>query len=103
MSRKALLDIREVIRYIAVNLREPLVAEGMLEKFRTEILSLQTMPERFGMVSDAHLASMGLRMTSVDNYLIFYVVDREARRVDIPRVLYGKRNWIDILYRENGR
>ena len=44
-----------------------------------------------------YLSTLGIRVTSVGNYLIFYVVNHEDRRVDIARVLYGKRDWIRIL------
>lgn len=90
-------DIRDAVGYIAKNLREPNTARAMSERLRDAILSLSSMPERFPLVRDNYLASMGIRATSVGNYLIFYVVNHEKRRVDIARVLYGKRDWIRIL------
>ncbi len=97
LSREAYADLRGVVRYLAVNLREPSTAESMLDRLEKAAFSLETMPERFALVSDSYLASWGIRMTSVGNYLLFYVADRGANEVNVLRILYGKRNWMEIL------
>lgn len=90
-------DIRDIIGYISKTLREPNTARAMFKRFQEAIMSLSRMPERFPLVQDNYLASLGIRTIPVGNYLIFYVVNREERQVNISRVLYGKRNWIEIL------
>ena len=97
MTDAAKADIRSAARYIAVELREPDTAEKLLDGFDAEIASLEGMPERYGLVHDAYLASLGIRMTMVKNYLMFYLIDRAACTVTILRVLHGRRNWIGIL------
>ena len=62
-----------------------------------KILSLSDMPERYPVVPDKYLASYGLRMTSVGNYLVFFVVRKNERKVDVVRAIYGKRNWIELI------
>lgn len=101
LTEKARSDIRTSIRYIAVDLREPDTAQRMAVRIKEEITSLKNMPERFPLVSDSYLASFGFRMTTVGNYLIFYLVNHEESKVEISRVLYGKRNWIGILTEQN--
>ena len=39
----------------------------------------------------------GYRPLYVENYIVFYVVVEESKRVDILRVLYARRNWVDFL------
>lgn len=90
-------DMRDAISYISKTLREPKTARAMSKRFQEAIMSLSSMPERFPLVNDDYLASFGIRITSVGNYLIFYVVNHEEHRVEISRVLYGKRNWIKNL------
>lgn len=90
-------DIQSIMGYLSKTLQEPDTAKSMLLRFREAILSLRSMPERFPLVQDSYLASLGIRITSVGKYLIFYVVQKAARRVDIVRVLYGKRNWTELL------
>lgn len=93
-------DIRDAVGYVSRTLLEPDTARGLLLRFQEEILSLANIPERFSLVSDPYLASLGFRVTSVGNYLIFYTVRREARKVDVVRVIYGKRNWIKLVKQE---
>lgn len=97
LSERANADIRAAIRYIAVELRNPQAAGVLLDKFDDAIQSLDTMPERVALVSDDYLASRGFRMIAVGNYLLFYIVNRQERVVNIPRVLYGRRNWRELL------
>lgn len=94
-------DIRGIVGYIARDLREPNTAQAISKRLQDAILSLGSMPERFPLVSDKYLASLGIRVTSVGNYLIFYVVNQEGHRIDISRVLYGKRDWSRILTENN--
>lgn len=90
-------DMRDAVTYVSKTLREPETARSLLQRFRETVLSLALMPERFGLVSDRYLAALGLRMAPVGNYLIFYTVDISTRRVDVVRVLYGRRDWMQIL------
>ena len=101
VHKTAKADIRDAVGYIAKNLREPNTARALSLRLRDAILSLSSMPERFPLVRDNYLSSLGIRVTSVGNYLIFYVVNTEEHRVDISRVLYGKRDWINIITENN--
>jgi len=97
VSDTAEADIQSIIGHISKTLREPGTARSMLLRFREAILSLAEMPERFPVVRDSYLASLGIRVTCVGRHLIFYIVAKDAHRVDIVRVLYGKRNWTELL------
>ena len=90
-------DIREVARYLSKTLLEPDTARDLLLRFQKEILSLANMPERFPLVFDPYLASLGFRVTSTGNYLIFFTVRKKAHKVDVVRVMYGKRNWAELI------
>lgn len=96
-TKTAKADINSAIHYIAVDLCEPDTAERISIRVKAEIASLKTMPERFPLVEDSYLASLGFRKTAVGNYLIFYTVSHEEHQVCIHRILYGKRNWITLL------
>lgn len=97
VSLEAGADIREIVRYIAKELREPSTAEQMLDRIDEAVASLETMPEKYALVTDEYLASCGIRMVAVKKYLIFYTVDHSKNEVNISRALYGKRNWIELL------
>ena len=102
VTGEAKADIRAAVRYIAVELRQPDTAENLLDSFDKEITSLEKMPEHDGYVHDEYLASPGIRMATVKNYLLFYAVDRTAHTVTVIRTLHGRRDWIGILTEQYG-
>lgn len=97
LSQKGKAEIRAIVRYIAVNLQEPSTARHTQRRFKEMVASLKSMPMRFALVPDNCLAAAGFRMVSVGNYLAFYVVDQDAKTVNISRVLYGRQNWVELL------
>ena len=90
-------DLEEIASYIAANLQEPAIALKQIGRIKDAMMSLQTMPERHGVVSDNYLAAKGIRLLPVDNYLVFYTVNKAAGMVCIVRVLYGRREWETLL------
>ena len=58
------------------------------------------MPGKYKTVDDPVLAAWGIRLIVINNYLNFYVIDKEARIVHIVRFLHVMRNWVSILRNE---
>ncbi len=97
ISEAAEKDLDEITDYIAYELREPETALNQISRIQEVILSLSEMPERHAIVQDNYLTSKGIRIVPVDNYLVFYTVNMQESAVHIVRVLYGRRDWQDIL------
>jgi len=97
LAMKAKKDMREIHAYIANNLKEPNIADKLLDKIETEILSLNTMPLRHGIERDEQLKRRNLRKLIVENYLVFYTVHEKTATVFIVRVLYARRDWMNLL------
>ncbi len=55
------------------------------------------MPTRHAVVADEELALQGIRKLIMNNYIVFYVVSEENATVTVVRILYGRRNWINLL------
>ncbi|NLA25844.1 MAG: type II toxin-antitoxin system RelE/ParE family toxin [Firmicutes bacterium] len=96
ISEPAENDLREIVRYISAQLSAPMTAMEMLEAMEQTIVSLEEMPHRASAVADERLASIGYRKLIVKNYIIFFSIDEKAK-VDVERILYGRRNWRAIL------
>ena len=88
-SPAALDDLRNIYAYIAYILLVPDTAERQVNRIRKEIRSLDLFPERNSVVEWEPWASMGMRKVPVDNYIVFYLPDKEKRIVLIVRVFYG--------------
>ena len=83
----ALADMEEIYTYIAVQLGSAINAGGQYDRIAREIMELEQMPERFGVIRGALGAETGLRRMPVDNYSEFYVV--RADSVIVTDVLYS--------------
>ena len=90
-------DLNKIGYYIKHDLLEPEIALKTIEKISSKILELEYMPFRNELVKDERLSLQGIRKLIVDNYIVFYSVSENVKMVTIIRVLYAKRNWIDLL------
>jgi len=58
--KPARADMREIHRYIALYLQNPIAAIKRIDLIDTNIQSLKTIPTRFPLVQDAYLVSNGI-------------------------------------------
>ena len=89
--------MREIFEYIAFELQSPENASGQLDRLEEQILSLDTMPERYRKYEKEPWKSRGLRVLPVDNYVVFYISDSDKMVVTILRVMYAGRDIINQL------
>ena len=99
ISAQAEEDLRCIFEYIAYYLRSAKNAIGQLRRLEENIASLDQMPERYRLYEQEPWRERGLRVLPVDNYLVFYIPDRESGTVNIIRVMYGGRNVEEQLAR----
>ncbi len=97
ITKPAKKDIQSAISYISNDLRNPTAAQNILNLFEKEIKSLSDMPSRHPLVKDPALAQNGFRFIKVNNYLVFYTIREDRNIVMIQRILYGRRDWINLL------
>ena len=92
VSEQADRDLREIFEYIAFELQSPENAIGQLNRLEEQILSLDTMPERYRKYEKEPWESRGLRVLPVDNYVVLYISDSNKKVVTILRVMYAGRD-----------
>ncbi len=97
VSEQADSDLREIFEYIAFELQSPENASGQLDRLEEQILSLDTMPERYRKYEKEPWKSRGLRVLPVDNYVVLYISDSDKMVVTILRVMYDGRDIINQL------
>jgi len=100
LAIKAKMDLKEIHEYITNNLKEPTVADRLLDKIEAKILTLKHMPLCHAVEQDEQLRHRKLRKLIVDNYLVFYIVNEKTKTVLIVRILYAHRDWANILQRK---
>lgn len=85
-------DLRGIYEYIAFELLSPDNAVRQLERLEEHIIGLEEFPEKFRYYEKEPWRSRGLRVMSVDNYLVFYIPYRDASIVTVIRVMYAGRD-----------
>ena len=92
LSEQADSDLRGIFEYISFELQSPENASGQLDRLEEQILSLDTMPERYRKYEKEPWKSRGLRVLPVDNYVVLYIPDSDKKVVTILRVMYTRRD-----------
>ncbi|MCL2206378.1 MAG: type II toxin-antitoxin system RelE/ParE family toxin [Treponema sp.] len=91
----ALDDLRDIVRYIAHELGSPRAAENLLSKIDKEVKKITDNPFRCRLYSSPEKFKYEYRILNVNNYSVFYVAEKE--KIEIHRVIYSKRNILQIL------
>ena len=99
-SPQALDDLKGIYTYIAFSLNAAAAARKQVERIRSEIRSLSTMPERYALVQWEPWYGIGLRKMTVNNFVVFYLVEKGERTVTVVRILYGGMD-IDAVFQES--
>ena len=92
MTEAAKKDLQSIFEYIAFELQSPENASGQIDRLEEQILSLDTMPERYRKYEKEPWKSRGLRVLPVDNYVVLYIPDNNKKVVTILRVMYAGRD-----------
>lgn len=90
-------DLLDIYTYVAGTLKAPEAALGLYETLRAEINSLAFMPERHAVIDEPPYRERGVRKLLIENYIAFYLANRESRTVSILRILYNRREWRALL------
>ena len=88
-SPLAVDDLRSIYLYIANTLKAKLAATNQANAIRKAIRALEIMPERFSIYESKSLHSATFHKLPVNNYVVFYIVDKEKHIVTIVRIFYG--------------
>ncbi len=97
MTATAKEDLFNSAKYIKNEIKNIIASKKLVDDAEKVLKSLENMPTRQPLVKDSYLASLGIRLVLVNNYLIFYTVDEKEKVVSVLRFLSSKRDWINLL------
>lgn len=92
-------DLAEIKQYISMELHNPSSAERVVASISKKLHGLQQFPE-MGAVLDARTGSAPYRYLVCGHYIAFYRVKDDTVYVD--RILYGRRDYIALLFGADG-
>ncbi|MCF7942435.1 MAG: type II toxin-antitoxin system RelE/ParE family toxin [Spirochaetia bacterium] len=90
-------DLISAITYISDVLTAPASAEKLLDDSERESAVLTENPYLLPLSHDEYIAHRGIRSVMVKNYMLFHTVKEDAQTVTIIRMLYARRDWIQLL------
>ena len=92
ITQQAQEQIREIVSYIRFTLQAPETAMKMLDTLQEEIASLDQFPNRVPLTEEEPWHSQGIHKFPVKNYLIYFWVDEEIKKVQIIGAVYGRKD-----------
>lgn len=96
-TEKAVQDFDEILRYISVDLANPIAAQNLGKKIFEKIDGVRLFPDSGAPIDNEFLADKTIRKLLVDNYIIYYKAHYEEKIISVVRIVYGKRNLDEIL------
>ncbi len=90
-------DLNSAIDYYLTVLKAPIAAQTLLDEIEGKLNFLSTNPLVYEIEYDEYLQERNIRSVLVKSYLVFYIVNLEKKEVKIIRILYARRNWLNIL------
>lgn len=84
-------DLKAIYNYIAEDSSDR--ASVYLGKIEKCILQLQDFPELGHYCRYQELKNLGIRILPFEDYLIFYVINKQKKIVSLVRILHGSANY----------
>jgi plasmid stabilization system protein ParE len=90
-------DLADIVDYIVVSLKNPDAARDLLDTIEQALLDRAKCPLSFEPFDSAKKRPMAYYRIYVKNFTIFYVVFESDRIMEVRRILYSKRNVLNIM------
>ena len=90
-------DMIEIARYISRELQNPDAAERLSNAMIEAAEAARTFPYAAPPHSPIRPLKHHYRKLLVQNYLMFYWVDDQAKKIIVARVIYAKRDYVSML------
>lgn len=93
----AVQQMEEAVRYISKTLLAPDVARKWSDRVKKEIASLGSMPRRYPLTDEEPWRTEGIHKMPVENFLVYYWIDEDAKIVWVTAIVYGRRDQLNML------
>lgn len=98
VSPAAHKDLDDIRNYISVKLCNPTAAERVITNIISAVKTLREQPFIGAQLNSKIEFDTPLRYLVNGNYLVFYSVDVDNDKVEIVRIIYGRRDYAKIIF-----
>lgn len=95
LTNTAREDLENILDYVSINLTNPESAIGLIELFENKFNNILLFPKSYSLIYDNRLLKMDLRKCYVKNCIIVYSINDKEGRIEVLRVIYHKKNFIN--------
>ena len=93
----AAFQLRDIVQYIAEASGDPQTARNWYNEAKATLSLLADQPYMGRKPRQAIIRAMGYRMLVIGNYLAFYSVSDQEKRVNIEAIVDGRREYLRLL------
>lgn len=99
ISPAAKADLDEIIRYIVLELENPIAAQTLSDKVDERLSDLEVMPGKFSFCKDPILRAQGYHAVTANDYVLIYRILEDSSAVWIVHIYHTLQNYEDHLLR----
>jgi len=97
ITETAKSDLRKIVQYIVEESKNPGIALRFINELRQTCEKLKDFPNSGANPKDRILLSLGYKYLIHKNYLIFYSVNQEEKKIYINAFFNGKTDYVKVL------
>lgn len=97
LTSQAEIQLKNLIQYIALELKVPDTALFVLDELETAIFSLSRFPHRIPLTDEQPWKDYGIRKMPVKNHLVYFWIDEKHAKVQITAIIHEKQDQIKQL------
>lgn len=90
-------DMVNIVTYISKTLSNPAAAQRLADEFIDSAEKIRDFPYSMPIYHPLKALKYEYRKLLVGNYIVFYRVDENKKRITMARVIYAKRNYNKVL------
>ena len=99
ISPAAKADLDEIIRYIVLELENPVAAQTLSDKVDERLSALEEMPGKFPFCKDPIRRAQGYHAVTANDYVLIYRILKDNSAVWIVHIYHTLQNYEDHLLR----
>ena len=97
ITNTANLDLQKITNDVLSVSRSVDITINFIEELKTSLERLKTFPDSGAMPKDRYLLSQNYRFIVYKDYLAFYKIDEESKKVYVETIFNGKLDYTRIL------